>query len=70
MSWNMPVHVGHGLGEREIRLEGVRTREAAQNARTARTVAQHSTDAQDCRELLEMLGLRLDDLRTDEPPLH
>jgi hypothetical protein len=49
MSWNMPVHVGHGLGEREIRLEGVRTREAAQNARTARTVAQHSTDAQDCR---------------------
>ncbi|HSU08686.1 MAG TPA: hypothetical protein VLK57_05750 [Pseudonocardia sp.] len=48
----------------------MRTREAAQNARTARTVAQHSTDAQDCRELLEMLGLRLDDLRTDEPPLH
>ena len=32
MSWNMPVHVGHGIGEREIRLEGVRTREAAQNA--------------------------------------
>lgn len=30
---------------------------AVQNARAARTVAEHAADATDCGELLEMLGL-------------
>ena len=30
---------------------------ARQNARAARTVADHATDAEDCGELLAMLGL-------------
>jgi hypothetical protein len=45
-------------------------RPADQDARTARTVAEHATDAQDCRLLLEMLGLKLDTLRAERPPTH
>ncbi|MCP3801401.1 hypothetical protein NLX83_19265 [Allokutzneria sp. A3M-2-11 16] len=32
-----------------------------QNGRAARTVAVHAADADDCRELLEMLGLAADE---------
>ena len=53
--------------ERELRAAVADARNAAQNARTARTVAEHATDAQDCRILLEMLGLGLDGLRADKP---
>jgi hypothetical protein len=67
MSWNMPVHRGREHDERAARGLAADARDAAQNARTARTVAQHATDAQDCRILLEMLGLRLDGLRSEKP---
>jgi hypothetical protein len=65
MNWNTPSH--RGDEERELRAVAADARNAAQNARTARTVAEHATDAQDCRILLEMLGLRLDGLRADKP---
>ncbi|MGW3473226.1 hypothetical protein ACWDKQ_33300 [Saccharopolyspora sp. NPDC000995] len=32
--------------------------EAIQSGRAARTVADHAVDAQDCKELLAMLGLK------------
>ena len=63
MNWNTPVHRGHGHDERELRDAAADARNTLQNARTARTVAQHATDAEDCRLLLDMLGLRLDGLR-------
>ena len=66
MSWNMPVH--RAYDERSSRDGEADARTALQNARTARTVAQHATDADDCRVLLDMLGLRLDTLRTEQPP--
>ena len=65
MNWNTPSH--RGDEERELRAAVADARNAAQNARTARTVAEHATDAQDCRLLLEMLGLRLDGLRAEKP---
>lgn len=34
-----------------------RSQSAAQNARAARTVAGHASDATDCANLLDMLGL-------------
>ncbi|WP_018683718.1 hypothetical protein [Actinokineospora enzanensis] len=42
--------------------------QATQQAQAARTVAGHSLDATDCRELLSMLGLsaRTPDKHTDE----
>ena len=67
MSWNMPTHRGRDHDERAAHSLAADARDTAQNARTARTVAQHATDTQDCRILLEMLGLRLDGLRTDKP---
>jgi hypothetical protein len=70
MSWNMPVHRGRGQDEPDSPGGGADARNAIQNARTARTVAEHATDTEDCRLLLEMLGLRLDTLRTDKPPGH
>ena len=63
LSWNVPGHRGHAHDERAS--QGPTD---AQNARIARTVAEHSTDAQDCRLLLDMLGLRLDSLRSEQPP--
>jgi len=63
LSWNIPGHRGHAHDERTA--QGPTD---AQNARIARTVAEHSTDADDCRVLLDMLGLRLDGLRTYRPP--
>jgi hypothetical protein len=66
MSWNMPAHHAAGYDEQELRIVAD-ARHAAQSARTARTVAEHATDAQDCRLLLEMLGLRLDVLRGERP---
>ena len=42
-------------------LAGVKAEEKihrdVQEGRAARTVAQHSSDARECRELLEMLGI-------------
>lgn len=60
----MPVHHRPDFdGRRTVNGES-----SAQDARTARTVAEHATDAEDCRVLLEMLGLRLDVLRANKPP--
>jgi hypothetical protein len=68
MSWNMPVHRAQGHDEQDQREGGAEARHAILVARTARTVAEHATDAQDCRLLLEMLGLGLDVLRAEKPP--
>lgn len=65
MSWSLPLHRMTERDARDTRADEADARTALQNSRTARTVAQHATDAQDCRLLLDMLGLRLDDLRTD-----
>jgi hypothetical protein len=65
MSWNMPVHHGPEYGERNS-PNGADAQNASRDARTARTVAEHATDAEDCRLLLDMLGLRLDDLRVEK----
>jgi len=65
LSWNVPGHRGHAHDEQTPR-GGAAT--DAQNARIARTVAEHATDADDCRLLLDMLGLRLDGLRAYKPP--
>jgi hypothetical protein len=67
MSWNMPIHRGQGYDERDSPGGGADARQATQNARTARTVAAHATDVQDCRLLLEMLGLHLDSLSAEKP---
>ena len=67
MNWNTPVHRQNGQDERELRDAAADARNTLQNARTARTVAQHATDAEDCRLLLDMLGLRLDGLRAEKP---
>ncbi len=67
MNWNTPSPRGHADAERELRAAVADARTATQNARTARTVAQHATDAEDCRTLLDMLGLRLDGLRAEKP---
>jgi hypothetical protein len=67
MSWNMPIHRGQGHDERDSREGGADARHTIQDARTARTVAAHATDVQDCRLLLEMLGLHLDTLRPEKP---
>ncbi|MCI2423654.1 hypothetical protein MOQ72_40240 [Saccharopolyspora sp. K220] len=40
----------------EARASG-QIQEALQNGRAARTVADHAVDAQECKELLAMLGL-------------
>ena len=64
MSWSMPVHRAQRYDERDSRNGGA----DGQNARTARTVAEHATDVEDCRLLLDMLGLRLDVLRADGRP--
>ena len=64
MSWNMPVHHRPDFDARRT----VNGENSTQDARTARTVAEHATDAEDCRVLLEMLGLRLDVLRANKPP--
>jgi hypothetical protein len=66
LSWNIPGHRGHAHDERTTQTNDAQN--ALQNARTARTVAEHATDADDCRLLLDMLGLRLDALRADPPP--
>jgi hypothetical protein len=66
MSWNMPSR-----GQRDDERDhggGSPAGHASQSVRTARTVAKHATDAQDCRLLLEMLGLRLDVLKAEKPP--
>jgi hypothetical protein len=68
LSWNIPGHRGHAHDERGDRAGDVDARHAAQNARTARTVAEHATDVDDCRLLLDMLGLRLDGLRAEHQP--
>ena len=60
----MPVHHRPGNDDRRT----VNGESSLQDARTARTVAEHATDAEDCRLLLDMLGLRLDDLRAEKPP--
>jgi hypothetical protein len=67
MSWNMPAHHRPGNDERHA-LGGADVQISSQDARTARTVAEHATDAEDCRLLLDMLGLRLDVLRAEKPP--
>jgi hypothetical protein len=64
LSWNVPGHRGHAHDEQTPR----NGESDAQNARIARTVAEHATDADDCRLLLDMLGLRLDGLRAYKPP--
>lgn len=48
-----------GPGRREFgeRAESARRENTMNNGRAARTVAGHAVDAQDCRLLLEMLGL-------------
>jgi len=43
--------------DQELRLSRARARIAAQNGRAARTVAARARDVEDCRLLLEMLGL-------------
>lgn len=67
MSWNMPVHHRPGYDKQDAR-DNADVQSSSQDARTARTVAEHATDAEDCRVLLEMLGLRLDVLRAEKPP--
>jgi hypothetical protein len=64
LSWNIPGHRGHAHDERVPRVGA----SDAENARIARTVAEHATDAEDCRLLLDMLGLRLDGLRAERAP--
>jgi len=48
---------GPGRGEFGDRAENARRETALNNGRAARTVAGRAVDAQDCRLLLEMLGL-------------
>jgi hypothetical protein len=48
---------GPGRGEFGERAENARRENALNNDRAARTVAGRAADAQDCRLLLEMLGL-------------
>jgi hypothetical protein len=67
MSWNMPIHRGQGHDEGDSREGGADAGHAIRDARTARTVAAHATDVQDCRLLLEMLGLHLGSLRAEKP---
>jgi len=43
--------------DQELRLKSARAHIAAQDGRAARTVATHARDVDDCRLLLEMLGL-------------
>jgi hypothetical protein len=54
-----------GFGERS---ENVRRQNALHNDRAVRTVAARAVDAQDCRHLLEMLGLDADAARGDDRP--
>ena len=46
-----------GHGEFGAQVENARRENALNNTRAARTVAGRAVDAQDCRLLLEMLGL-------------
>ena len=55
-----------GFGERS---ENVRRQNALHNGRAVRIVAGRAVDAQDCRDLLEMLGLDADAARTEYRPL-
>lgn len=48
------------------RSENVRRQHALHNDRAVRTVAGRAVDAQDCRILLEMLGLDADAARADD----
>ena len=48
---------GPGRGEFGERAENARRENAINNGRAARPVAGRAVDAQDCRLLLEMLGL-------------
>ena len=67
MNWNTPMHRGTGTTSASSAMPPRMRATPLQNARTARTVAQHATDAEDCRLLLDMLGLRLDGLRAEKP---
>jgi hypothetical protein len=55
-----------GFGERSA---NERRQNALHRGRAVRTVAGRAVDAQDCRTLLEMLGLDVDAARADSPPL-
>ena len=59
-----PMATGPGRGEFSERAENARRENTMNNGRAARTVAGHAVDAQDCRLLLEMLGL---DTETPKP---
>ncbi len=54
---NPPRSSGRANGEFGAQAENARRENARSNSRAARTVAGRSQDAQDCRLLLEMLGL-------------
>jgi hypothetical protein len=54
-----------GFGER---AENARRENALHHGRAARTVAGRAMDAQDCRLLLEMLGLDAGTPRSDDGP--
>jgi len=51
---HVPPQREPGFGERS---ENVRRQNALHNGRAARTIAGRAVDADDCRNLLEMLGL-------------
>ena len=57
-----PQREASGFGDRS---ENVRRQHALHNDRAARTVAGRAVDAQDCRTLLEMLGLDADAARAE-----
>jgi hypothetical protein len=54
MTWANPVHAE--VQFRQAR-DDAKVREMMQQARAARTVADHSVDVPDCQNLLAMLGL-------------
>lgn len=58
-----PQREHSGFGERS---ENVRRQNALHNGRAVRIVAGRAVDAQDCRDLLEMLGLDADAARADD----
>ena len=55
---------GRARGEFGVQAENARRENALSSSRAARTVAGRAVDAQDCRLLLEMLGL---DTGSDRP---
>jgi hypothetical protein len=68
--WPVTAHVPPqrepgGFGERSA---NERRQNALHRGRAARTVAGRAVDAQDCRDLLDMLGLAAEAGRADEPP--